>query len=148
VGFEKGSISLAEAQEAIQYMQKNHQQNCQGYIHHLCFAIYEKGKSKIIGWCGLDGQYTPGKTVIFYMIDEDFWKKGYATQCACKLLEIAFEEFGLLIVHVGCYKDNIASYRVMEKAGMIQNAFEDNGDPLFYIDRKRYDALANHAAGA
>lgn len=144
--FEKGSITMAEAQEAIKYMQNNHQQNCPGCIHHLCFAIFEKNKSRIIGWCGLDGQYTPGKTVIFYMIDKDYRKKGYATQCACKLLEIAFETFELNSIHGGCYKDNIASYKVMEKAGMLQNAFEENGDPLFYIDRSRYIAQAKRAA--
>ena len=47
--FEKGSISLPEAQKAIEYMQNNHKQNRTGYIYHLCFSIYEKGKDKIIG---------------------------------------------------------------------------------------------------
>jgi RimJ/RimL family protein N-acetyltransferase len=139
--FEKGSISLDEALEAVEYMQNNHRQNCPGYIRHLCFAVFEKDKRSIIGWCGLDGQCTPGETVIFYMIDKDYRRKGYATQCACKLLEHAFETVGLQSVHGGCYKDNIASYKVMEKAGMIQNAFEENGDPLFTIDRNGYYAL-------
>ena len=57
--FEKGSISLQEAQEAIDYMQDNHQKNYTGYIYHICFAIFEKGKNSIIGWCGLDGKPDP-----------------------------------------------------------------------------------------
>ena len=80
--FEKGCISLKEAQEAINYMQYNHKQNHTGHIHHLCFAIYEKNENNIIGWCGLDGICSPGKTTIFYLIDADYRNKGYATQCA------------------------------------------------------------------
>ena len=139
--FEKGPISFNQAQEAIDYMQNNHKQNRFGTIHHLCFAIFEKGKHSIIGWCGLDGQCTKGQTVIFYLIDKDYRNNGYATQCAIKLLAHAFETAGLKIVHGGCYKDNIASYKVMEKAGMMQYAFEENGAPLFIIDRDRYDAI-------
>ena len=40
--FEKGSISIEEAQDAIDYMQDNHKKNGLGYIYHLCFAIFEK----------------------------------------------------------------------------------------------------------
>jgi len=65
--FEKGPITFAQAQKAIDYMQNNHKQNSPEHIHHLCFAIFEKGKSSIIGWCGLDGLCSPGQTVIFYM---------------------------------------------------------------------------------
>ena len=41
--FGNGSISLDEAQKAIDYMLSNHKQNRIGNIHHLCFAVYEKG---------------------------------------------------------------------------------------------------------
>ena len=41
-------------------------------------------------------------------------------------------------INGGCDKDNIASYKVMEKIGMKQNGFEENGDPLFYIDAELY----------
>jgi hypothetical protein len=46
--FEKGSISLVEAQKAIDYMGSNHKRNLPGYIHHLCFAVYEKGKKILL----------------------------------------------------------------------------------------------------
>jgi hypothetical protein len=63
--FEKGEISLDEAQNAIVYMQDNHKQNKPGYIYHLCLAVYEKGNNSIIGWCGLDGK-TNEKLYIFF----------------------------------------------------------------------------------
>ena len=136
--FEKGSISKKGAVKAIRGMQKNHRRNRKGHIHHLCFAVYEKGGNRIIGWCGLDGKCSPGKTVLFYLIDKEYRNRGYATQCAKKLLEYAFETAELDQVHGGCTKENIPSYRVQIKAGMVQNAFEENGDPLFYIDREIY----------
>ena len=92
--FEQGSISLSEAKEAIEYMHNNHRQNRTGFIYHLCFAIYEKGDNRIIGWCGLDGKPKPensGRMEIFYLIDSAYRNKGYATQCALKLLEYALK---------------------------------------------------------
>lgn len=137
--FEKGYISLDEAKSAIINMQGNHQKTKSGYIYHDCFAVFEKDNDKnIIGWCGLDGIISKGKTVIFYMIDKKYRNMGYATQCALRLLEYAFETVGVKSVYGGCYKENIASYKVQDKAGMIQNAFAKNGDPLFFLDDKTY----------
>lgn len=136
--WQNGSISADEAKEAVLWMQNNHKKNKPGYIHHLCFAVYEKGSNRIIGWCGLDGQCSPGKTVLFYSIHSDYQNKGYATQCAGKLLSYAFYEVGIPSITGGCDKNNLASFRVMEKIGMKQNAFEENGDPLFFIDKETY----------
>jgi RimJ/RimL family protein N-acetyltransferase len=135
--FEKGSISKEEAQSAIDYMQNNHKKNALGYIYHLCFAVFEKGEHNIIGWCGLDGK-TADKLHIFYLIDKDNRNKGYATQCANKLLSYAFNEAHVPYVNGGCDKDNIASLKVMVKVGMCENGFEENGDPIFYIDEEIY----------
>jgi len=135
--FEQGGISTEEARKAIENMQNNHKKNKIGHIYHLCFAVFEKGENVILGWCGLDGK-TDGKLYIFYLIDSGFRNRGYATQCAGKLLSYAFDEARAPFVNGGCDKNNIASYRVMEKIGMIQNAFEDNGDPLFFMDDSLY----------
>lgn len=138
--FEEGRISMDEAQKAIEYMQNNHKKNNDGYIYHICFAVFEKGKNQIIGWCGLDGK-TAGKLHIFYLIDVDYRNRGYATQCAEKLLSYAFNEVHVPIVNGGCDKNNIASYKIMMKIGMKQYAFEDNGDPLFFINDALYRAV-------
>ena len=135
--FEKGSISKEEAQGAIDYMQNNHKKNGLGHIYHLCFAVFEKDERSIIGWCGLDGK-TADKLHIFFLIDKDYRNKGYATQCANRLLSYAFNEAHVPFINGGCDKDNIASYRVMKKIGMSENGFEENGDPIFYIDEEIY----------
>ena len=138
--FEKSAISMEEAKNAIEYMQSNHTQNKIGCIYHLCFAIFEKDKSKIIGWCGLDGK-TADKLHIFYSIDAQYRNKGYATQCAEALLSYAFEEARVPFVNGGCDKNNIASFKVMSKIGMKQNGFDENDDPLFFIDETLYRTL-------
>ena len=135
--FEKGSISKEAAQDAIDYMQNNHAKNVVGQIYHLCFAIFVKGKCNIIGWCGLDGK-TADKLHIFFLIDKDYRNKGYATQCANRLLSYAFDEAHVPFINGGCDKENVASYKVMVKIGMRKNGFEENGDPLFFIDEKLY----------
>jgi len=135
--FEKGYISLDEAKKAIEYMQENHNQNSMGNIYHLCFAVFENGNNNIIGWSGLDGK-TKGKLHSFYLIDKRYRNKGYATQCAGRLLSYAFNEVHVPFVNGGCDKDNIASYKVMTKVGMRENGYEENGDPLFFIDDELY----------
>ena len=136
--WQNGMISAEQAKKVVAWMESNHKINKQGAIEHLCLAVYEKGERRIIGWCGLDGQCSPGKTVLFYSIHSDYQNKGYATQCAAKLLSYAFSQMDIPSISGGCDKDNRASFRVMEKIGMQQTAFEDNGDPLFFLDRETY----------
>jgi len=142
--FEQGSISLAEAKEAIEYMQNNHKQNHTGFIYHLCLAIYEKRKNNIIGWCGLDGQpdpENPDRMEIFYLVDSAYRNKGYATQCALKLLEYAFDVAKIKHVFGGCDKENISSFKVLSKSGMVLFRIMENGDPRFFMDRDIYEKL-------
>lgn len=137
---QEGAISTDEALNSIEGMQNNHSKNEIGRIYHLCLAIFEKGKQAIIGWCGLDGK-TEGKLHIFYLIDTSYRNKGYATQCAARLLSYAFDDAHVPFINGGCDENNIASFKVMEKIGMKQNAFEDNGDPLFFIDSRMYHEI-------
>lgn len=135
--FEKGPISLDASEIAIKKMQANHEKNVKGYLYHLCFAVFEKADpTQIIGWCGLDGLAEKGKTVIFYLIDKDYRNKGYATECALSLIAYAFESMSLESVYGGCDKDNIASAKVLKKAGMQQI---NESDPLFFINRQMFE---------
>ncbi|WP_322181303.1 GNAT family N-acetyltransferase [Neglectibacter caecimuris] len=92
----------------------------------------------IISWCGLDGEAGPGNTVLFYMIDEKYRNRGYAAQCAVELINYAFEKMEYDIIYGGCVKDNIESYKVMQKAGMTQNSFYENGDYIFSMDKETF----------
>ena len=136
--FERGPIPEEEAGRVLERMAENHRKNRPGRIYHLCLGVAEKSAPEtIIGWCGLDG--TSGdKLHIFYSIEPEHRSRGYATQAAKALLEYAFTNAQVPYVNGGCYKDNLASYRVMEKAGMRRAGTGENSDPLFFIDRETY----------
>ena len=136
--FEHGAIPEAEAWDVLRRMEENHSKNRPGSIWHLCLAVTRRGGAEtIIGWCGLDG--TSGRELdIFYSIEPRHRGRGYAVQAAKALLDYAFRTAGVPFVNGGCYKDNPASYRVMEKAGMRRAGVNENDDPLFYIDRETY----------
>jgi ribosomal-protein-alanine N-acetyltransferase len=59
---------------------------------------------------------------IGYWIGEPYWGKGYATAAVKQLIGFAFEELGLLRIYAGVYDYNVASMRVLEKAGFQKEA--------------------------
>lgn len=128
--FEKGSISLDEAKKAIVWMQTNHKQNQLHRIVHMCFAVFENSANKIIGWCGLDGR-SERAVNMFYLIDKDYRRRGYATECATQMLEYGFLEMQIARIDGECAKDNIGSQKVLERIGMI--ATTGNEDSLHYF---------------
>ena len=132
-------VTPKEAAEILKGMQDNLKKNKPGAIYPLCLGVFEKSDPKhIVGWCGLDGTAVPGQTVLFYIIDEKYRCKGYATQCAEELLRYAFEDMGYGSIQSGCAEDNTASYRVMEKAGMRLISRTKHGGYNFSIDYTDY----------
>ena len=130
-------VSEAEAKKAIASMRRNYGRNTKGRIRHLCLAVCQKEHpGTVMGWCGLDGRRDPAEPEIFILLDEEYQNQGYGTQCVRELLRIAAKEYALSSVHGGCAKENVASARVMEKAGMVQYSTEENGDPLFRFTAK------------
>ncbi|WP_157002422.1 GNAT family N-acetyltransferase [Agromyces laixinhei] len=64
------------------------------------------------------GPWRRAEAGIGYMLDPAHAGNGYATDIARALLDLAFGELGVHRVTAGCYADNVASWRVMEKLGM------------------------------
>ena len=136
------ATTLENAYLALDKMQENHLRNLPKKVYHLCLGVFRKIEpDTIVGWCGLDGNAEPGKTVLFYAIDEKYRNRGYATQCAVELIRYAFERMDYDIIYGGCAKDNRESYRVMQKAGMSQSALYENGDYIFSMDRRMYEGV-------
>ncbi|MGE5654681.1 MAG: GNAT family N-acetyltransferase [Bacillota bacterium] len=121
--FGKGEIPLEEAAQAIDWMQANHRQNRPGKIVHACFAVLDGDNNRIIGWCGLDSR-NGRQNNLFYMIDKDHRRLGFATKCAQAVLNYGFLTMGLDRIDGECALDNLGSQKVLEKLGMtkIQSA--------------------------
>lgn len=130
--FEKGEISLGEAADAINWMCENHKLNQLHRIVHLCLAIFENNTNRIIGWCGLDGRSNNNKISIFYLIDKEYRRKGYATECAKALIENGFVGVKVNRIDGECAKENMSSRRVLEKIGMKRIHNNEDGS-LHYI---------------
>lgn len=114
-----------------------------------CAAILN-GEEVGMGFLELaDGMGQPGwprgtEAEIGYIVRPDFSGQGVATAIARGLLHAAFVDLGLRRVTAGCFADNGASARVLEKAGMRreQHGVQDSWHhQLGWIDGYTYAAL-------
>jgi RimJ/RimL family protein N-acetyltransferase len=81
------------------------------------WAVYLKENNVPIGWCGL--RYNEEETIdLGFRLFKMTWGKGYATEAAIATLNYGFSELHILEVVGRTAKANIASIRVLEKAGM------------------------------
>lgn len=53
-----------------------------------------------------------------YVLDPAYGGRGYATEAVEGLVRLCFEDLGLRRVTAGCFADNQASWRLMERIGM------------------------------
>lgn len=76
---------------------------------------------RLIGNCGIRIQsFETMEADIGYELAPEQWGKGYATELAAMLVRHGFTELGLHRITAHCMADNVASARVLEKAGMRQ----------------------------
>lgn len=84
------------------------------------FCVRESGTGAYVGSVGYD---ITDVTPIGKIAHMGYWAhparqgRGYITEAVKRVLAFAFEEDGCIRVTTGCYSDNKASRRVMEKAG-------------------------------
>ena len=90
-------------------------------ITNYTFTILDKQSGKFIGLFGLNlGRDIYKSGEVWYKLHPDFWGKGFATESLNCVLNFCFNDLKLHRVEAGCAVDNIASYKVMEKVGMIK----------------------------
>ena len=90
------------------------------------------------------------EALLGYLIDPAHAGNGYATAIASALLDLAFDELGVRRVTAGCFADNVASWRVMEKLGMRreQHGVRDSWhEELGWVDGYTYGILAEEWRG-
>jgi RimJ/RimL family protein N-acetyltransferase len=66
----------------------------------------------------------------WYKIHSDHWKKGYTTEALAKLLSFGFDDLKLHRIEAGCAVENIASIKVLEKAGMTKEGMKRKKLPI------------------
>jgi RimJ/RimL family protein N-acetyltransferase len=84
------------------------------------WAAIDKASGDFLGWFSLrpTDQADPREVTLGFRLRQVAWGKGYATEGARALIRTGFTELGVERVVATTYQDNLASRRVMEKAGM------------------------------
>jgi RimJ/RimL family protein N-acetyltransferase len=83
------------------------------------FAIVNKPGNKLIGSCSVNIIDAANKeAMIGYILQRDYWNKGYITEAARAVVAFGFEQLVLHRIIASCDPENTGSYRVMEKIGM------------------------------
>jgi ribosomal-protein-alanine N-acetyltransferase len=75
-----------------------------------------------LGQCGMAAipeKHIREKSVyLYYSLLPRYWGYGYMTEAVQALIQLGFDKFGLSAISAESNPENIASYRVMEKAGL------------------------------
>jgi [ribosomal protein S5]-alanine N-acetyltransferase len=82
------------------------------------WAIHTKADYEFIGWCGLKYMPETGVIDLGYRLLRTAWGNGYATEAAHYTLMYALRELKIESITGIAHVDNIASIKVLEKAGM------------------------------
>lgn len=85
------------------------------------FCIKLIDSNEFIGLIGLNmGKPNYRVAELWYKLHPDHWRKGYATEAVAEIFTMGFNKLGLHRIEAGCATENIASIRVLEKAGMTR----------------------------
>jgi len=85
----------------------------------FCWKIILKENNKFAGLAGMFLSNDRFKMAEFYYkFFPEFWGRGYATEAAKRLIQFGFEDYNLHRIEAGVATQNLASIKVLEKAGM------------------------------
>ncbi len=84
------------------------------------FAAIGKERGEFLGWFSFQPKDVSCRDEVSlgYRLRRSIWGQGYATEGARALIRLGFTELGVQRVVASTYQDNLASRRVMEKAGL------------------------------
>ncbi len=124
------TVTRKQTRAAMNRLVKHWQQHGFGQ-----WAMILKAEKKLIGYCGfkfLDG--TP-EVELLYGLAKTYWGQGLTTEAAKACLRYAFENTRLDRVVAVAMRENIGSYRVMEKSGMKyeKDAHYYDGPVVYYV---------------
>lgn len=138
-------IDLREEFDEIYEMSKKNKQKM------VDFAIVDNTNGELIGFAGLRGiNWVSRHAMVWYVIDKEHWKKGYASEALSLLCKFAFENLNLNKLWARVYEPNKASQLVLEKNGFkfVGRLRKHVYLPEFgYVDELHYDLLRENNKG-
>jgi ribosomal-protein-alanine N-acetyltransferase len=99
------------------------------------WAVEHKTDQKLIGWCGLQMLEKTPEVEVAYLLAQDYWNQGLATEAARAAIQYGFDQLKLKRIVAIARPENVGSYRVMEKVGMLYecDAHFYNVDVVYYV---------------
>lgn len=92
------------------------------------FALVERNSQRVIGFCGLVHPGGQSEAELKYALARRYWGQGLATEAATAMLRFASKVVGLRRVIATTAPENIASHKVLLKAGMAREELRLNED--------------------
>jgi RimJ/RimL family protein N-acetyltransferase len=124
------------------------------------WAAIEKATGEFLGWFHFRPreEATLGEAELGYRLRKSAWGKGYATEGSRALIRKGFTEFGVQRVVAEAMAVNLASRRVMEKAGLTlvrtfhqpwpyQIEGDELGDVEYALSKARWQQQEQAGAG-
>lgn len=101
-----------------------------------------------IGWCSLKYAGKSSDVEVGYRLRRDAWGRGFATELAIELVRYGFEDVVLHRIIGVTHRDNVASQRVLMKAGLADagwGRYYDRRLRLFAATRERWLSSRAHS---
>jgi RimJ/RimL family protein N-acetyltransferase len=95
-----------------------HQLNSWRLVGYGQWAVTLKESGQFMGWCGLESLSDTNETEVGYLLSQEYWGMGYATEAARESVKFGLETTGLKEIIGLTDPENTASQRVLEKCGM------------------------------
>lgn len=98
------------------------------------WGMERKGTKGIIGTIGFNNMVPKHKRAeIGYELHPNYWRKGYGSEAACKILSYGFREMGLTRIGAVVFTENEASNNLLlkigfQKEGLLRDYMYQNGD--------------------
>ncbi len=111
--------SVEESERFISNVLECYENNTAGL-----WAIEWKETERVVGTCGYEyWLYDQYRAEIGYSLSPEFWNKGIMSEAIKEVVKYGFEDMDLNRIEAICHCDNVASHRVLEKNGFINEAF-------------------------
>lgn len=95
------------------------------------FCIQLKVNKQFVGLTGINlGKSNFRSAEVWYKIHVDHQNKGYTTEALREVLKFGFNDLKLHRIEAGCAVENVASIKVLEKAGMTREGRKQKNLPI------------------
>jgi len=116
-------LTRAQCEEWLQVTEANYRTRGYGM-----FALEERSTGAVVGFCGLVHPGGQPDVEVKYALLRAHWGRGLATEAVSALLGFAHAVLGIECAIATVAPDNVASHRVLTKAGMTQRVPRHNPD--------------------